>query len=116
MNAGEMSELRKISLRAEFGDASAADRFGPQMEAELSAVNEDVDRELGGDFVRYFAAGPVSDRLRGLDLPVLVIHGDADPRPVSASGVLAGLLPRRSMAVLPEAFRELVRGFLAGSP
>jgi proline iminopeptidase len=123
LNAQERSELRKMSARTDFGDPAAADRFGPQMEAELSIVNQVVNRKLGADFERYFAASSVPGKLRGLDLPVLVIHGDADPRPVAAAEALAAMLPRSSMAVqsgvghyphleAPEPFRQVVRDFL----
>ena len=63
-------------------------------------VNEVVNLELGADFARYFAASSVPDRLRGLHVPVLVMHGDADPRPVAAAKALAAMLPRSIMVVL----------------
>ena len=127
LNAEERSELRKMSARTEFGDPAAADRFGPQMDAELSMVNEVVNLELGADFADYFAAGSVPDRLRGLDLPVLVMHGEADPRPVAAARALAAMLPRSRLVVLsgvghhphleaPQAFRQAVRDFLQLRP
>jgi proline iminopeptidase len=127
LNAAERRELLRMSARTDFGDPSAADRFGPQMEAELSAVNEAVNLELGADFVRYFAARLIPDRLRGLDPPVLVMHGGADPRPVAAAEALAAMLPRSRMVVLSgvghyshleaaEPFRQVVRDFLKFQP
>jgi pimeloyl-ACP methyl ester carboxylesterase len=116
-----------MSARTDFGDPAAADRFAHLMEAELSKVNEVVNFELGADFERYFAASSVPGSLRRLDLPVLVMHGDADPRPVAAAEALAAMLPRSSMAVLSgvghyphleasEPFRQVVRDFLQFRP
>lgn len=123
VTAAEQSELRTMSARTDFGDPAAADRFGPQTEAELSLVNAVVNVELGADFARFFAARSIPDRLRGLDLPVLVMHGDADPRPVAAAKALAAIVPNSSLVVLqrvghhphleaPEPFRRVVRDFL----
>jgi proline iminopeptidase len=123
LTAEEHSELRRIAARTDFAEVSAADRFGAQLEADLSTVNDVVNRELGADFAAYFAAHSVLDRLRGLELPVLVMHGEADPRPVAAAKALAAELPRSSLVVLskvghyphleaPGQFRRIVRGFL----
>jgi proline iminopeptidase len=127
LTAGERGELLRMSARTDFGDLAAADRFGPQMEAELSVVNEAVNLELGADFARYFAARSVPGRLRGLDLPVLVMHGDADPRPVAPARALAAMLRRGRLVVLSgvghyphleaaEPFRRIVREFLQLPP
>ena len=63
-------------------------------------------------------------RLRTLDLPMLLVHGDADPRPVSAVQALASELPQSRLVVLdgvahfpyweaPERLEQLLRTFLA---
>jgi proline iminopeptidase len=122
-SGGEQRELRHLATRTDFGTASAADRFGSLMEAGLTSVNEAVNRELGADFADYFAARSVLDRLRDLQLPVLVMHGDADPRPVSAARALTAELPRSSLVLLsgvghyphleaPEQVRRVIRDFL----
>ncbi|MGH9044897.1 MAG: alpha/beta fold hydrolase [Acidimicrobiales bacterium] len=127
LQAGEQAELRRMSARTDFGDPWAADRFGPEMEAELAAVNKIVNRELNIDFARYFAAGSMPARLRDLDLPVLVVHGDADPRPTAAAEALANVLPHSTLIVLPgighhphleapEPFRHVIRDFLQLPP
>lgn len=123
LTAEEQSELRRMATLTDFGASPTADRFGAEMEAELSRVNEVVNRELGADFADYFAARSVLDRLRGLELPVLVMHGKADPRPVAAAKALAAELPRSSLVVLsgvghyphleaPAEFRRVISDFL----
>ncbi len=123
LNASEWTELQRLSARTDFGTQSTADRFGPYVEAELAMVNETINRMLGEDFVRYFAAGSVRERLRALDMPVLVVHGDADPRPLAAAQALANRVRHSSMVVLagvghyphlevPERFATVVRDFL----
>jgi pimeloyl-ACP methyl ester carboxylesterase len=93
-------------------------------EAELATVNDEVNRELGADFQRLFATPAVRRQLRTLDLPMLLVHGDADPRPVSAVQALASELPHSRLVVLdgvahfpyweaPEKLEQLLATFLA---
>jgi hypothetical protein len=60
-------------------------------------------------------------------VPVLLVHGDAGPRPLAAVEALARALPRAELVVLrgvgyfplleaPEALRRVARGFLASLP
>jgi hypothetical protein len=87
-----------------------------------------VNRALGADFVRLFATRAVRQRLRALDVPMLLVHGDADPRPAAAVQALASELPQSRLVVLdgvahfpyweaPERLEQLLRTFLtAPSP
>jgi pimeloyl-ACP methyl ester carboxylesterase len=69
----------------------------------------------------------VQERLRALDLPVLLVHGRVDPRPVAALEELAGCAApqragdasgRRSSPVLeaPDALRQILQRFLLSLP
>jgi pimeloyl-ACP methyl ester carboxylesterase len=73
------AELRQLGIATEFADARVAERFEAELHAALASVNDVVNRELGADFARHFASPRIRERLRNLDVPVLVVHGDADP-------------------------------------
>ena len=118
------AELRRLTARTDFADPDAAEHLVELQEAELATVNDEVNRELGADFQRLFATPAVRQRLRTLDLPMLLVHGDADPRPVSAVQALASELPQSRLVVLdgvahfpyweaPERLEQLLRTFLA---
>jgi proline iminopeptidase len=121
------AELRQLGLVSELGDAGVAERFVGELHAGLASVNDVVNRELGADFAQYFATASMRERLRNLDVPVLVVHGDADPRPLAAVEALASELPGAELVVLPEvghfpyleapeALARVVRRFLASLP
>ena len=95
-------------------------------EAELATINDEVNRALGADFQRLFATRAVRQRLRALDVPMLLVHGDADPRPVAAVQALASELWQCRLVVLdgvghfpyweaPERLEQLLRSFLAAA-
>jgi proline iminopeptidase len=82
-----------------------------------------VNRDLGADFGRYFAAHGVRGRLQALDVPVLLVHGTADPRPFAAVEALASELRQAQVVCLdgtghlpfweaPGALRAVLRTFL----
>jgi hypothetical protein len=76
-------------------------RRGGTARGELAAVNGEVNRKLGADFQRLFATATVRQRLRQLDVPVLLVHGDADPRPVAAGQALAAECSRAGSSSSP---------------
>lgn len=121
------AELLQLGIATEFADARVAERFEAELHAALASVNDVVNRKLGADFARHFASPRIRERLRNLDAPVLVVHGDADPRPLAAVEALASELPRAELVVLPgvghfpyleapEALRWVLRRFLASLP
>jgi proline iminopeptidase len=116
-------ELRKLSARTDFGDPDGAEQLVKVHEAELAMVNGDVNRQLGADFQRAFQAPAARHRLRALDLPVLLVHGEVDPRPVAAVHALASELRHSRLVILdrvahfpyweaPETLRGVLRDFL----
>jgi proline iminopeptidase len=118
---------RRLIATTDFGHVELARRMTNRIEAELATVNQEVNRELGDDFDRYFMAPGVRDRLRALDCPVLLVHGAADPRPVAATEALAAELPRARLVCLPdvghylhweapETLRDLLRGLIVSGP
>lgn len=117
------AELRRLSAATDFASPQPAARLAEQQEAELRAVNGEVNRILGADFQRYFSTPAVRSRLRELDIPVLLVHGRADPRPIAAVHALAMELPHSRLVELdttghlphleaPDALRDAVRTFL----
>ena len=121
------AELRTLAIGAEFADRKMAERLEPLLRAELATVNDVVNRELGVDFDRHFESASMLERLRRLDVPVLLVHGRADPRPLAAVEALARALPHAELVVLPgvghfpyleapDLLGRVVRGFLASLP
>lgn len=85
--------------------------------------NYEVNSLLGKDGKRFAESGAIPKRLAALRVPALVVHGEADPRPVWAARKLAGLMPNASLRTLPATghfpwleqpgpFRETLRSFL----
>lgn len=95
------AERASIAVRTEFGGPGAAKRWAARLEAELAAANAEANRELGAEFVRYFADQAIRERIRTLEAPVLLVHGDADPRPIAAVEALAGELRHGELVMLP---------------
>ena len=117
------AELRRLTARTDFAAPDGAEHLVELQEAELAMVDDEVNRELGADFQRLFATPAVRQRLRALDVPMLLVHGDADPRPVAAVQTLASELPQSRLVVLdgvahfpyweaPESLEQLLRTFL----
>jgi proline iminopeptidase len=123
LDAALEGELRALAVDTEFGDPHVAERMRPRLLADLALVNNHVNRELGADFGRYFVADGVRRRLHALDLPVLLVHGTADPRPIAAVEAIARELPRATLVRLesaghlpfwesPASLRAALRDFL----
>jgi len=75
----------------------------------------------------HFAAGTLERGLPGLDMPVLLLHGEGDPMPLSATTDTAALIPGARVEIVAEAgyfpwlerrghFRTIVESFLAEHP
>jgi pimeloyl-ACP methyl ester carboxylesterase len=106
----------RATYPAWFVDEELASYFAPPATTSVtgSAVAAHL-RKLGYDW---------RARLSALSVPTLVLHGERDPLPVSVAHQLADLLPRASLAVIPNAghmpfweapqrFFELAESFLA---
>jgi proline iminopeptidase len=124
--ATAVAELRRLTARTDFAEPNGAEQLVALQEAELATVNDAVNRALGADFQRLFAARAIRQRLHTLDVPMLLVHGDADPRPVAAVQALARELPHGRLVVLdgvghflyweaPERLGRLLRTFLAAA-
>jgi Predicted hydrolases or acyltransferases (alpha/beta hydrolase superfamily) len=118
------TERRSLTVHTEFADPATAERMRAPLLAEFAAVNDQVNRELGADFSRYFARESIRSGLRAIEVPVLLIHGTADPRPIAAVEALAAVLPHPRLIRLegvghfpfwesPDVLRAILRDFLA---
>ncbi len=117
------AEARRLAATTDFGTVEVARRMADRLEAELAAVNHEVNGALGDDAEQYFLAPDMRARLRALACPVLLVHGEADPRPIAAVEALVTELPRARLVRLPDvghfldweapdALRDLLRGFV----
>jgi proline iminopeptidase len=117
------SELRKLSAHTDLANPDKAGQLVERHQTELAAVNGEVNRTLGADLEQFFTTRTVRQRLRALDVPVLLVHGETDPRPVAAVQALASELRHGRLVVLdgvahfpyweaPETVRRVLRDFL----
>jgi pimeloyl-ACP methyl ester carboxylesterase len=115
--------MGQLGAGTDFADPEGAERLLELHKAELAIVNAEVNRTLGEDFQSMFASPAVRHRLSELDVPVLLVHGESDPRPKAAVEALATELPRSRLVILdrvghfpyweaPETLRDLLRDFL----
>jgi pimeloyl-ACP methyl ester carboxylesterase len=90
----------------------------------MDGLNRQVNDELGADGMRHCSTPEFWRALAQLDVPVMLVHGEQDPRPMWAVEKLARTLPSAELVALPgvghfpdlevpERYRELVRGFLS---
>ncbi len=125
--------LTELGPRA-YAEASALFLFGPDhFRDHFSQIEEWIrlagpaDVNGGAQRIDMILAFDASQRLHDIRVPALVVVGDADIcTPVSMSEELVRLIPGATLAVLngghliykerPEAFFEVIDGFLAGLP
>ena len=116
-------EANVLNWSRDFVDRSRAIELATALLRPGLHPNFEANRALMAEWDAYLAAGGIEERLRALDVPALVVHGDGDPRPASAAEPVATALPRGEFALIeraghfpwverPDAFREVVRGFL----
>jgi proline iminopeptidase len=116
-------ELVAITTAAEFANPDIASRVLPEILDDLERTNWEVNNDLGGDHDRYVAAETFVVRLRRLDVPALLLHGDHDFRPMWALEELEQLLPAARLVRIhgaghlpwleqPDEVRTALRAFL----
>jgi proline iminopeptidase len=86
------------------------DVAGPGRAAEVARrvdrphrAAHDVNAAMNEAWRRRQADGGFAERLRRLDLPVLIVHGAADPRPQLLAERLAAMLKQSRLVVIPDA-------------
>jgi proline iminopeptidase len=85
--------------------------------------NMEVNRQVNASKKPYHRDPELPARLRALEIPVLVVHGDRDIRPTDMAERLAAQLPQVRLEIIPEAehvlwpthtpeLRRILRDFL----
>lgn len=96
-------ELTHLSMRAEFARPEMAAHFVHELAASGLESDPRVSRALLRQRSRWLRRPDVRAALRALDVPALVVHGEADLRPPDHAEELAGLLRRGRLVLVPDA-------------
>lgn len=121
-NLAEQREFLRLSFSADFADREQSLVLAEKFLARGGKPNDDCNRQLTEETSRRSEDG-LADRCRALTIPVLVVHGAADPRPIGALSTLIAALPRPRVVFLegvghlpwlerPALFRQALREFI----
>lgn len=120
--AAEEHEWRVLSYAPDIADPRRAFAIASAFADVPYAVNLECNQALN-DEEKATVEGELLSRCRRLDVPVRVVHGARDPRPVSAVEPLVDALAQGELTVLdgvghlpwlenPATFRRVVRDFV----
>ena len=120
--AAEEREWRLLSWLPDFAPSEHALEFATGFAADPRPLNRDVNRQLN-DEMRAWREDELLAKVATLDVPALIVHGSADPRPHWAIDSLADALPSAEVHKLegighfpwledPNRFRAILRTFL----
>jgi proline iminopeptidase len=62
--------------------------------------NQEVNRVLGADTAAVLEDSAIRPRIAHFAMPALLVHGEADPRPLASVRQLADLLPNARLCVI----------------
>lgn len=121
-SAAEDRELALLQWAVDFADPGSAQRLLPVLIEPWFDINHDCNAAINAE-TSGIRETDLLDRCRSLPLPVLVVQGREDPRPVGALDALCAVLPEVRREVFsgvghfpwleaPEAFDAVVREFL----
>jgi len=124
LTADEEWEQTFLHTLCDLGVRSRRAEVAEQIVDRRFRVAGEVNAALNAD-VKAFTEEDLVARCLTLDVPVLVVAGEEDPRPPFAVDSLVAALPRAELAVMsgvghlpwledPDGLRRLVRRFLAG--
>jgi proline iminopeptidase len=97
--AAEEREWRVLSYMPDVGDPDRAVPIAAEFANVLYAINFDCNRALNEEEKRTVEADLLAS-CRALDVPVLVVHGSRDPRPLSALEAMLAALPRVELMLM----------------
>lgn len=123
LTADEEWEQTFLHTLCDLGVRSRRAEVAEEMVDRRFRTARDVNAELNAD-VKVLSEEELATRCRTLDVPVLVVAGEEDPRPPFAVDSLVAALPRAELIVMPgvghlpwledpEGLRALLRQFLA---
>jgi proline iminopeptidase len=115
-------EWAEFLMKVDFADPSRLSNVPRPLFAY--PTNRGVNARLNADWSRLVDSGVLPEGARALRVPLLVLHGDGDPRPSWPAREVAELVPGARFVLLddvghepfwerPEPLREHLRGFLA---
>ena len=125
-NAAEERESLILAWSRDFADRSTAMEHAARFHAEGFAVNYECNNRINRELDAWVESELV-EKCRTLDVPVLVLHGALDPRPVWATDSLVNSLPRRERRIVagaghlpwiekPDEVKAALRAFLTEVP
>jgi proline iminopeptidase len=98
-NVDEERELSLLTFATDFGPAAECLKIATEWFDERFVVNRTCNQALAAEVdARGAWARP---RLGRLACPVLVVHGENDPRPLDGPAAVAAAAPRGTLVVLP---------------
>lgn len=95
-------EICALVWGADFGDQTHAHERAQQLFVADFLPNYEVNRHLGTDAGRVIEHDAMSARLADMSTPTLIMHGEADPRPVWVARHLAERIPNAQLRTLPQ--------------
>jgi len=100
----ETTEVAYLRLlwSADFADRQKAKKLVEELLQSRRRPNCEVNRDILEDWRRLLTGGEVKKRARELKVPVLVVHGEGDPRPCRIARRLAETIPGSRLEILPE--------------
>ncbi len=118
----EEHERRVLAWHPDYADRDRARAFAAALD-QAYAVNYEANASLSAE-LKTLAESETAARCAGLDVPALIVHGAADPRPVWGVDSLAAALPRAEVRVIeaaghlpwveaPTEFAQVLGAFLA---
>jgi proline iminopeptidase len=122
-------EICALSWSTDFGDRAQALERARHLFVADYLPNYEVNRLLSADARRAIEsdADAMAARLRSMRTSTLIVHGEADPRPVWAAHHLAAHIPSAQLRVLPgvghlpwleapDQFGSMLRAFITALP
>ena len=104
----EVEELRRAGEATEADLQERFDLLWPQYFADPSSataiplrVGPECSRDTNASIAEHFERGTLRDGLPGVRLPVLFVHGERDPLPLSSVERTAALVPGSRLEVIP---------------
>ncbi len=94
-------EYRRLSYLPDVADREHAARLVEPLATAPWPLNLESNAALGAEGKNDLHEGRLASRCATLPLPVLVLHGDADPHPVWATDSLVAALPDAQRVILP---------------
>ena len=103
LSEGEERERAVLQWSADHPDRERALEHAGRLADPWLGINTECSKALNDERRRNWGTPGLYDACASLDVPVLIVDGERDPRPRSAVDSLERALPRVRRATLPEA-------------